>query len=189
MELLLTINLVILFLAVFSLSNAFFYLAWTKVRVTILRQMLFEIRDNLWDTAFKMGRFDDPAYKRSRSHLNNMIRLCGYYSIPTIMLLAKMEKELKDIGEFPELPEKRPSENPVMEAAIAEAESKASRLIVFYVLFWRVTGWMKLASLFFEVLKSSSRKKLESKVLEWQRHVDSPAVDAVGSIMQQLKTA
>ena len=75
MELLLTINFVVLFLAVFALSNAFFYLAWIKVRVTILRQMLFEIRDGLWDTAFKLNRFDDPAYRRSRSHLNNMIRM------------------------------------------------------------------------------------------------------------------
>ena len=57
------------------LSVSVSYGLWAKLRIVLLRQDLFVIRDRLWDRAGELSGFDDPAYRHARKHLNDAVRI------------------------------------------------------------------------------------------------------------------
>ena len=69
----------------------FFYGPWQRILVDLLRQRLFEIRDNVFDIAAD-GRisFDDPAYRFLRDFLNTIIRFADRVSVPRFLFLSSV---------------------------------------------------------------------------------------------------
>jgi hypothetical protein len=74
-------------LASAGLSLVVSYAWWTKVRVWILRQRLFTVRDELWDTMREKGLLDSPAHVRVREGINALIHLAPAFSF---VVMAKI---------------------------------------------------------------------------------------------------
>jgi hypothetical protein len=65
-------------------SSGTAYLCWTYLRIVLLRQQLFEIRDAMWDKARERRGFNDPAYREARSRLNSAIHMVHWITLPVI---------------------------------------------------------------------------------------------------------
>lgn len=71
-----------------------FYYFWRTCRIDVLRQRLFELRDELFDYARSGNvRFDEPAYYLLRRNINGMIRFAHRVNFPRL-LLALIEDRL-----------------------------------------------------------------------------------------------
>jgi len=118
-----------------QLAVGVFYLMWTKFRVTILRQKLFEIRDELWEKALKLDSLDDPAYLKIRSRFNSMIRSAHAISVPTLTVaMVQMSDQQQEYIT---------SDNPKMQQHLEEAISDATLHILRYIVFCRpFSGWL-----------------------------------------------
>lgn len=71
-----------------ALSLVLAYALWVKLRVVLLRQALFEIRDDMFDQVAALGRLDDPAYLVRRASINSVIRISGTLTPVTIAYLV-----------------------------------------------------------------------------------------------------
>jgi len=60
------------------------YAWWIRIRVWLLRQDLFVIRDGLWYAMRDAGKLDHPAHRKARQNLNVMIRFAPRLSIRVI---------------------------------------------------------------------------------------------------------
>src|SRR5208337_596404 len=67
------------------LSSALCYAWWVRFRVWMLRQDIFNIRDELWDSMRLSGELDDPSHREMRDALNALIRLAPLLSVLTIL--------------------------------------------------------------------------------------------------------
>ncbi|MEQ8848105.1 MAG: hypothetical protein RIC11_10180 [Botrimarina sp.] len=119
-----------LFLGTFGLTLSVSYLIWCRVRITVVRQELFEVRDRLWDEARDIGALNDPAYLYARDRLNDAIVLAYRLSLPA--LIAAMIRQ----SESPrtEVPK---SDNQALQAAIEGAQRMAARHIARSVVIYR----------------------------------------------------
>lgn len=59
----------------------FFFDVYYKYRLDVFRQELFEIRDNLFDEAARLGIFNEKAYTMTRITINGMIRFAHEVSL------------------------------------------------------------------------------------------------------------
>lgn len=84
------------------LSLIITYWWWTKFRVWMFRQDLFEIRDGLWLQMHRLGRLDDPAYQETRDALNSIIRIAPSVSFLVIICVLFSGAE-KSHGDFPQI--------------------------------------------------------------------------------------
>lgn len=88
-----------LIFACFAISCLSTYLFWCWFRVWYLRQRLFMIRDELWDTMRAEGRLDDPEHREFRDAINALIRVASSLSlISSLYLLLSKDKDLKAMG-------------------------------------------------------------------------------------------
>lgn len=76
------------------LSLAISYAWWVRLRVWLLRQDLFNLRDELWQQMSENGTLEDESYQQTRNALNQLIRLAPYFSF---FVLARIL--LEDTGE------------------------------------------------------------------------------------------
>lgn len=58
---------------------------WEEIRLFLLRQKLFAIRDQLWEAAREQEGFDDPGYIEARERLNVLISSVHRLSIPVLV--------------------------------------------------------------------------------------------------------
>lgn len=65
------------------------YAWWVKLRVWMLRQDLFRIRDEMWDAMRAKGLLDDPAHREARDSINTMIRVASSLSFFSILKLIE----------------------------------------------------------------------------------------------------
>jgi hypothetical protein len=70
--------------ACLGLSLLITYAWWVRVRVWVLRQDLFAIRDDLWDAMRANDQLTNPAYRDLRDGANSLIRLAPFLSVWTI---------------------------------------------------------------------------------------------------------
>jgi hypothetical protein len=63
---------------------------WGSYRVDVFRQMLFDIRDELFDIARKYLDFADPDYRALREQLNSEIRFAHRTNLLRLMALDRM---------------------------------------------------------------------------------------------------
>lgn len=107
------------------------YAWWTRLRVWMLRQDLFAIRDALWDSMRAKGELDDPAHRECREGINAMIRLAPYLSLISVWRIlaigihARMSPMEADI----------PTE-------VEEARNRVFIRIARYLLYWTLMGWV-----------------------------------------------
>ena len=88
-----------LIFACFAISCLSTYLFWCWFRVWYLRQRLFMIRDELWDTMRAEGRLDDPEHREFREAINALIRVASSLSlVSSLYLLLSKEKDLRAMG-------------------------------------------------------------------------------------------
>jgi hypothetical protein len=105
------------------------YICWTHLRVIMLRQRLFEIRDALWDDATALNGLADPAYRATREHLNGAIRIVRWLSLPVI---ARANPSPGFV-----VPK---SEDPLLQEAIDRAYADCADAIVHYLMRQTVCG-------------------------------------------------
>ena len=85
------------------LSVAICYAWWVRFRVWMLRQDIFNIRDELWESMRLSGELDDPSHREMREALNALIRLAPLLSVLTILRVLTDETyaavlTTKDVG-------------------------------------------------------------------------------------------
>src|SRR5437016_4841231 len=85
----------------FILSLAITYAWWVRFRVWILREDLFEIREDLWHAMRNSGRLDDAAYRETRSSINALIRMAPWLSLAMMFRIlsggVKVERPRTDL--------------------------------------------------------------------------------------------
>ena len=72
-----------LIIGTIMLAAVLSYAWWVSLRVWMLRQDLFSIRDDLWDAMKARGLLDDPAHREMRDALNAFIRVAPRFSVLT----------------------------------------------------------------------------------------------------------
>lgn len=122
------------------ISLAVTYAWWVRIRVTRLRQDLFEIRDALFIQAAKWGEFDDPGYRATREYINGLASQANTITLPTLMYfiaVGKNDDQSASEGEplFPHAASTR------MERASQAALAEVSARLVDYLLRETLTGW------------------------------------------------
>ena len=118
----------------FLISASLAFAWWTRLRIWMLRQELFAIRDGLWDRMHEMNMLDDPYYRMCRDVLNSMIRSAPALSWLTFWVVLTHSHELKisQAGSFS-------GETPV---CVDKARSDANRCVVNYLLRGTIFGRM-----------------------------------------------
>ena len=106
------------------------YLGWRELRVVLLRQDMFAIRDELWDTAHRLEAFDDPAYLEAREILHAVIRRAHRIDLVTFAITLRTA----EVKHAPTLP---PARTPDMQSAIETALSKSYRRLSRYIVWER----------------------------------------------------
>ena len=86
-----TIKLILFCVGFIGLSCTISYMWWAKIRVWMLRQDLFLIRDALFDKAREKDFFDHQHYKSTREAINGMIQFAPHMSITTLVELIKLD--------------------------------------------------------------------------------------------------
>lgn len=103
------------------LSATLCYAVWVKLRVWMLRQDLFNVRDELWEQMRCDGTLNDPSYQSTRDVINSIIRLAPYLSF---VVLARIL--------FEGQPASKPS-SPCL-SAVVEARRKIVGRLLKYML-------------------------------------------------------
>ena len=132
------------------ISSVLTYAWWIHFRVWMLRQDLFEIRDDLWDEMSEKGELDDPAHRETREGINSMIRFSPYLSIRTLILIATDGAE--NVQQSTDLPQ-----------AVVEARKAVFNRIMRFMLLETVTG---LACTFLAMLVMSHSVAI-SQMQKW----------------------
>jgi hypothetical protein len=102
--------------------------------VLALRQDIYDKRDELFDVALKLGRLDDPAYRRTRDVLNVMAMSAKHISPYFMMSVARSSRRFSS---------GRPvSADPRMDREIEIALRWLSERILRYLLKECVSGWL-----------------------------------------------
>ncbi len=155
-----------IFLCTLGLSLSVSFGVWSRIRVLFLRQEFFRIRDDLWDAAFRLNAFDDPAYRDARSHINSVISSAPLLSIQSLMLASSMASKR-------EVPI---SDNPDMNNEINKAMGQCADKIHRFVLWHKTSGWFTMMIVGFSRLsRSLSKQWVESDSAERVRdHSQTP---------------
>lgn len=109
------------------------YLMWVQIRVYRLRQDIYDIRDQLFDTANLLDCFDDEAYKSARGYLNALTSLAPHLSVA---LLAHVIASNKTTAHNPN------SKNAKMQEEIDIAIRWAARRLFQYLSNETASGWL-----------------------------------------------
>lgn len=160
----------------FVISSLLLYAVWSHLRVLFLRQSLFEIRDILWDQAHNLGCFDDPAYLKSRRHMNAMIDLCSLYSYHSLFSLAA---DCKDYA----TPAKIRSANEQMQSAIEAAYSAAGDEVMSFILLKRASGLRILLGMAFSAYCRSSITTVRQAMGRIRSLLSSSLVEVLSPLM------
>lgn len=142
---------VLFYVNCFVLSLIVTYAAWVKVRVVLLRQRLFEIRDGLFDEVLLLGALDDPGYRDARTRMNANIRFVPALSIPVMYFLGNSY----DGDGVPVVH----SDNPDVQKAIDRARESMHRAIYRYVMRYTASGLL-LSILLIALPRNRSKRRV-----------------------------
>lgn len=112
------------------------YALWVKVRVWMLRQDFFAIRDRLWDEMMDRGEVNADVHRWYREVINEMIRFAPALSWGMVYLLLRHEREITpadksrrfDPAEYPE--------------PVARAARDVEQCVLRYLFRWSPLGWL-----------------------------------------------
>jgi len=89
---------ILFILAMLGLSQLLTYIWWVKLRVWVLKQDVFEVRDRLWDAARAGGFLDDPGYQGARIAMNAVVRLAPQLCLPAWLYAVRRADDLNQTG-------------------------------------------------------------------------------------------
>jgi hypothetical protein len=110
------------------LSLAIGYACWTRIRVWLLREDFFVIRDELWDKARELGALDHPEHRAARHHLNACIRAAHLISVPVLIRFA-----LASEGQKSACPDTPSDDNPELTRAMEHARRRLIKRVGRYL--------------------------------------------------------
>ena len=123
------------FIGMMLVSLAITHAWWARVRIILLRQDLFDLRDELFSVALRLECFDDEAYRDARNHLNSVARIADTISVPLLSYLS--------CGPVPERERPR-SDIPELQVAIEQTLENCALRIQRYLLRQTFTGLITL---------------------------------------------
>ena len=129
--------------------------------VIALRERLFGVRNQLWDAAHRLHRFDDPAYVKARRVINANIRTAGDLSIPLVIFLMTRGLKMEEIK----------SDDRRMQAAIDQALQQTQSFVFEYLFCDTIFG--RLVSFLIDMM--SLKEWLRRKMSGWVRS-EGPAL-------------
>ena len=113
------------------LSLSLTYLWWVRLRVVMLREDLFVLRDNLFDQAVARDRLNDPGYVDARRKINSLIRFAHLWSWPVFFSVILRHRSSSTRVESDD-----PAFNELLEASLHSASTR----FVQYLLRDTLTG-------------------------------------------------
>ncbi len=123
---------VLIFCGSLFASLAISYAWWCKIRIVNLRQSLFDERDRLYDCALRLHAFNDPAYKNTREHINQLAKNVEFVTIPIFAFLMT-----RHVGHRTHLSR---TDNRELQNEIEHTLKKCSETISHYLLYHTATG-------------------------------------------------
>lgn len=129
-----------LVIGVVLVSGAITYSLWIVVRVLLLRQDLYDLRDHLFDEAAKIGALKDPAYRDLRNTLNGLARIADRVNIPTAVSIAIQEPPRR--GDTPTGRPESPRED--VQHLVDVVYDRLSQRLLRYLLLETAPGWVLL---------------------------------------------
>ena len=122
-------------LGVFLLSSMVSYAWWVRFRVWMLRQDLFEIRDQLWIEMVEAGLVDHPDHRQLREVLNGAIRFAPRFSVFSVARILDRNPRVAFI------PNKESPE------AVKQAFGRLMTCLGTYLIFHTMAGWVAIVTL------------------------------------------
>src|SRR5581483_8111167 len=145
-----------LFAGCFIIGAVVNYYVWCRVRLVLLRQELFAVRDALWDQAAEKGFLGDARYRAIRHRINGCIRGAAFLNIDTLTLSSGAEAD--------ELP---CASSPAAQSACDEAVAQCGWIIVKYVMFHRASGWFYILRTFAGALSQRAKEHAWDLAKAW----------------------
>lgn len=154
------------------ISAAITYAWWTKVRVILLRQQLYDIRDRLFDQALDANGVEESAHHHARKHLNALARTAPHLSLPLLAFALTLGKR-RDVQV-----ELRTT-NVKLQRAIESAMSDSAVAISQYVIRHTIPGVLLSIGFGIARLRDTFAQMITKWVNVWTR-TDSP--DEIGKL-------
>jgi len=129
------------------------YIIWLRWRVWILRQDLFEIRDQLWDKMRQEGKLGDSEHRIVRQTINGVIRVAPILSIITLViaLLSGLH------GDSPN----------IHNSSAKNALNKVIVRLARYIMFETITGLLLMAFALIFMFPRFVIKNLQKALQRW----------------------
>lgn len=160
-------DLAMVSLGTFLVSASVCYACFSVLRVYLLQEELFAIRDALWDKARELNAFDMPEYVRARQHINSCIAVAKLLSVDSVVLYGS--KAFNHVMENFIPVAKGAVEKEPMKLAISEAYLKLGIAILFYITVMRASGWLACIRLGHATIELAVRKWVDSRAAEVMR--------------------
>lgn len=109
------------------------YAWWIKIRVTILRQDFFALRDGLFNRAMELDALDDPAYREARRRVNAIIQFAHRWNTIMVVFLVA-----RPVGRMPVVR----SERPELQAAIDDTLNRVSQRACEFIYCDQLSGFL-----------------------------------------------
>lgn len=115
--------------ALFSASLS--YAWWTRLRVLLLREDLFHLRDELFDAAIAHDRLDDPAHRDLRNRFNGLIRFAHLWDFAVVGTIITSRTKGRARVE---------SEDPRFDDVVASFSNRGADRVACYLMYETLTG-------------------------------------------------
>ena len=144
------------------ISCAAAYAWWCRVRVIDLRQDLFDIRDDMWDDARRLGCFSDPAYRSTREHLNGVATHASSFTFPILAVVMANRPE----GGYPARPT---SERHDVQKILDRALYRSSNRLTSYIVNESLIGWIVSTISAIALVGGYTKRLADDSSTSWMR--------------------
>jgi hypothetical protein len=149
------------------LSATITYVFWVRLRIWLLRQDLFNIRDELWQKMRDGGTLNDEHYLATREAFNATIRIAPWLSFIVLGRILFSGVHHRHHGK-------------VLEAVI-DARRQAIDRLLKYMLFETATGWLVVSVASLHFVKSMVEKQLRGWIARLLDSEELRRMDSGGS--------
>lgn len=156
-----------------------FYISARTLLLNILRQRLFEIRDDLFDFAADGGiEFTNPVYQELRTDINNMIRFAHKLSFAR-MILAQLQMSDDDpaVVDFQNWTERANQLPPLAKRKVFDVRAEVLHEVVVYIVRRSISVFIVLSTLWFIGLFWGTMRKFTQKLPRFAESLEAQARD------------
>jgi hypothetical protein len=156
-----------------------FYISTRSLLLDILRQRLFEIRDDLFDFAADGGiEFTNPVYCELRVDINNMIRFAHKLSFAR-MILAQLQISDDDpaMTSFRSWVERANQLQPLARRKVFDVRTKVLHEVVVYIVRRSIVAFIFISTLRFIGLFWDAMRNFVGKLPQFAESLEAQARD------------